>query len=86
MIVDIVEIRIKAGNGGNGAISFHREKYVNAGGRTAATGRGGDLWFEASDEMHIAYGFSLYEKFAAGNGENGSKKNMRGKNGEDMSR
>lgn len=85
MIVDIVEIRIKAGNGGNGAISFHREKYVNAGGPDGGDGgRGGDLWFEASDEMHTLMDFRYTKKFAAGNGENGSKKNMRGKNGEDM--
>ena len=50
MFVDIVKIYIKAGNGGNGAVSFHREKYVNAGGPDGGDGgKGSDIVFVAED-------------------------------------
>ena len=52
MFVDIVKIYIKAGNGGNGAVSFHREKYVNAGGPDGGDGgKGSDIVFVADDNL-----------------------------------
>ncbi|MBQ9941632.1 MAG: GTPase ObgE [Christensenellaceae bacterium] len=85
MIVDKVKIFIKAGNGGNGAISFHREKYVNAGGPDGGDGgKGGDLIFQASDEMRTLVDFRFAKKFSAENGSNGAKNNMTGKAGEDL--
>jgi len=85
MIVDKVQITIKAGNGGNGAISFHREKYVNAGGPDGGDGgRGGDVIFEANDDMRTLLDFRFTKKFFAENGAAGGKNNMFGKTGADM--
>ncbi len=82
MIVDKVGILIKAGDGGNGAISFRREKYVNAGGPDGGDGgNGGDVVFMADPNMRTLMDFRLHRKFKAENGENGRKKNMRGANG-----
>ena len=53
LFVDTVNIRIKAGDGGNGCVSFHREKYVQAGGPDGGDGgRGGDVIFPATERMH----------------------------------
>ena len=85
MIVDKVRIWIQAGNGGNGAVSFHREKYVNAGGPDGGDGgKGGDVWFEAAPNLRTLIDFRFAKKFSAQNGENGRKNNMSGKSGEDM--
>ena len=85
MIVDQVKIEIKAGNGGNGAVSFHREKYVNAGGPDGGDGgNGGNVVFVASDNLRTLMDFRFVRKYKAENGENGRKNNMTGKNGEDM--
>lgn len=85
MIVDKARIWIKAGNGGPGAVSFHREKYVNAGGPDGGDGgKGGDVWFEASDQMRTLVDFRFTKKFSAENGETGRKSNMSGKSGEDL--
>lgn len=85
MIVDKVKIYIKAGNGGNGAVSFRREKYVNAGGPDGGDGgNGGNLVFQASEDLRTLMDFRFSKKFIAQNGENGQKRNMRGKTGEDL--
>ncbi len=85
MIVDKVRIMIKAGDGGNGAVSFRREKYVNAGGPDGGDGgNGGNVVFVADPGMRTLMDFRYHKKFHADNGENGKKKNMRGKTGEDM--
>ncbi len=85
MIVDKVSIFIKAGDGGNGAISFRREKYVSAGGPDGGDGgNGGNVVFVADAGMRTLMDFRYHRKFKAENGENGKKKNMRGKNGEDL--
>ena len=74
MIVDKVRIWIQAGNGGNGAVSFHREKYVNAGGPDGGDGgKGGDVWFEAAPNLRTLIDFRFAKKFSAQNGENGRK-------------
>lgn len=85
MFVDKVKIFIKAGNGGNGAVSLHREKYVNAGGPDGGDGgNGGDLYFQASEEMNTLVDFRFQRKYIAENGEDGRKNNMTGRSGEDL--
>lgn len=85
MIVDKVRIIIKAGDGGNGAVSFRREKYINAGGPDGGDGgNGGNIVFVADSGMRTLMDFRYHKKFKAENGENGKKKNMRGKTGADM--
>lgn len=85
MIVDKVKIKVKAGNGGDGAVSFHREKYVNAGGPDGGDGgHGGDIIFVADRNMRTLMDFRLHRTFRAENGENGRKRNMRGANGKNI--
>ncbi len=85
MIVDKVKITIKAGNGGNGAVSFRREKYVAAGGPDGGNGgNGGDILFQADKDLRTLVDFRFNRKFTAGNGENGGRRNMAGKDGEDL--
>ena len=85
MIVDKVKITIKAGNGGNGAVSFRREKYVAAGGPDGGDGgKGGDILFQADKDLRTLVDFRFTHKFVAGNGENGGRRNMAGKDGEDL--
>jgi GTP-binding protein len=85
MFVDKAKIYIKAGDGGAGAVSFHREKYVNAGGPDGGDGgRGGDVVFAADDGMRTLMDFHYRHKYVAGNGESGRKKNQFGKKGDDL--
>lgn len=85
MIVDKVKITIKAGDGGNGAVSFRREKYVSAGGPDGGDGgHGGNVLFVGDEGMRTLMDFRLHRRFKAENGENGRKKNMRGANGADV--
>ena len=71
-IVDIVNITVKAGDGGNGCVSFHREKYVQAGGPDGGDGgRGGDVKFLATERMHTLMDFRFRRKFFAENGMDG---------------
>ncbi len=85
MIVDKVTIFIKAGDGGNGAVSFRREKYINAGGPDGGDGgNGGNVIFVADPGMRTLMDFRYHKKYKAQPGENGKKKNMRGKNGDDL--
>ena len=82
LFVDVVSITAKAGDGGNGCVSFHREKYVMAGGPDGGDGgRGGDVVFNATDRMHTLMDFRYHRKFTAGNGEDGSSNRRSGKNG-----
>lgn len=83
LFVDVVNITVKAGDGGNGCVSFHREKFVQAGGPDGGDGgRGGDVIFEATERMHTLMDFRYHRKFTAGNGEDGSNNRKSGKNGE----
>ncbi len=85
MIVDKVKIFIKAGKGGNGCVSFHREKYVNAGGPDGGDGgKGVDLVFVATENLRTLIDFRFKKKFVADNGANGQKKNMTGKDGAEL--
>ena len=83
LFVDIVTITVKAGDGGNGCVSFHREKFVQAGGPDGGDGgRGGDVIFEASERMHTLMDFRFKRKFTAENGGDGMANRRTGKSGE----
>lgn len=85
MFVDKAKIYIKAGDGGNGAVTFRREKFVSAGGPDGGDGgNGGNVVFAVDNGMRTLMDFKYERKFTAENGENGKKKNMRGKTGEDL--
>jgi len=85
LFVDKVSIRCKAGDGGNGCVSFHREKYVQAGGPDGGDGgRGGDIVFVATERMHTLMDFRFRRSFIAPNGEDGSSNRCKGKSGEPL--
>ena len=85
MFVDKAKIKIKAGNGGDGAISFHREKYVAAGGPDGGNGgKGGDVIFMADDNFSSLIDFRYKRKYVAQNGENGGAKRCTGKSAPDL--
>ncbi len=85
MFVDKATIRIKAGNGGDGAVSFHREKYVAAGGPDGGDGgQGGNVVFVADDGMSSLIDFRYKRKFVAENGENGSSRRCTGRSAGDL--
>lgn len=85
MFVDKAKIKIKAGNGGDGAISFHREKYVAAGGPDGGNGgKGGDVIFVADDNFSSLIDFRYKRKYIAQNGENGGAKRCTGKSAPDL--
>ena len=84
MFVDIVKISLKAGDGGNGAVSFHREKYVAAGGPDGGDGgRGGSILFRANDNLSTLIDFRYKRKYAAENGQNGRGNRCTGKSAPD---
>ncbi len=85
MFVDIAKIKIKAGNGGNGAVSFRREKYVAAGGPDGGDGgRGGNIVFQVDDNLSTLADFRYKRKYVAPNGENGAGGRKSGRRGEDL--
>lgn len=85
MFVDKAKIKIKAGNGGDGAISFHREKYVASGGPDGGNGgKGGDVVFVADDNFSSLIDFRYKRKYIAANGENGGSKRCTGKSAENL--
>lgn len=85
MFADNARIIIKSGNGGNGHVSFRREKYVPNGGPDGGDGgHGGDLIFEVDDGLNTLADFRHRRKYAAENGEEGGKRNCHGKKGEDL--
>lgn len=85
MFVDKAKIKIRAGNGGDGAVSFHREKYVAAGGPDGGDGgKGGDIIFVADDNFSTLIDFRYKKKYTAQNGEAGGSRNCTGKNAEDL--
>ena len=84
MFVDIPKIKIKAGSGGNGAVSFRREKYVAAGGPDGGDGgKGGNIVFQVDDNLSTLADFRYKRKYTAPNGENGRGGRCFGKGGED---
>ena len=85
MFTDYAKIIIKSGNGGNGAITFRREKYVAAGGPDGGDGgKGGDVYFIVDPDSNTLINFRYNKKYKAQNGENGSGNNCYGKKGEDL--
>ena len=85
MFIDKAIIHIKAGNGGNGAVAFHREKFVSAGGPDGGDGgRGGNVVFVAQDGSNTLSDFRYKRKFTAGVGGQGGTKRCNGKAGEDV--
>ena len=83
--VDVARIVIKAGKGGDGAVSFHREKFVAAGGPDGGDGgRGGNVVFVADDNLSTLMDFRYKRKYAAQPGENGSGSRCTGKNAPDL--
>jgi obg family GTPase cgtA len=85
MFVDQAKIYIKAGDGGDGAVSFHREKYVAAGGPDGGDGgKGGDIVFVVDDNISNLIDFRYKRKYVAEKGQNGSAKNCSGRNAPDL--
>ena len=85
MFVDIVKIKIKAGDGGDGAVAFHREKYVASGGPDGGDGgRGGNILFQADDHLSTLADFRYKRKYNAPRGENGRGNRCSGKNAQDL--
>lgn len=85
MFADRARIYVRSGKGGDGHVSFRREKYVPAGGPDGGDGgRGGDVIFEVDDGLNTLIDFRYTRKYQAGDGENGSKRNCRGKDGRDI--
>ena len=85
MFVDKARITIKAGDGGNGKVSFHREKFVAAGGPDGGDGgKGGDVLFVADTNLSSLIDFKYRKRYAAGRGQDGGSKKCFGKTGEDL--
>lgn len=85
MFLDIATIFVKAGNGGDGVVSFHTEKYVAQGGPDGGDGgNGGSIIFEIDKNASTLMDFKYAKHFRAKNGENGSAKRCRGKNAPDL--
>ena len=85
MFVDNIKIYLKAGNGGNGAVSFRREKYVARGGPDGGDGgNGGNIVFRVDEGSNTLLAFRYKRKFIAGNGDNGKGAKFHGANGEDL--
>ena len=85
MFVDIANIHLKAGNGGNGAVSFRREKYVAAGGPDGGDGgKGGDIIFQVDDNLSTLADFRYKRKYCAQNGEDGKTSHCAGKKAPDL--
>jgi len=82
--IDYVKIRVKAGDGGSGCVSFRREKYVPRGGPDGGDGgSGGRVIFKATDQLNTLLDLRYKREYRAGKGQNGMGKKMHGKNGKD---
>ena len=85
MFVDVAKVRFTACRGGDGAVAFHREKYIASGGPDGGDGgRGGDVVLVVDHHMSTLVEFRYKRKFTAGNGENGSGKRCTGRDGQDI--
>lgn len=85
MFTDYTKIIVKSGDGGNGAITFRREKYVASGGPDGGDGgKGGDVYFVVDPDQNTLINFRYNKKYKAQNGENGSGNRCFGKSGEDL--
>lgn len=85
MFVDTAKVLVQAGKGGDGAVSFRQEIYVDKGGPDGGDGgKGGDVIFEATENLNTLIDFRFKPELKAQSGVNGSKANRRGKSGEDL--
>ena len=85
MFTDQARIHVRAGRGGDGAIAFHREKYVTSGGPDGGDGgRGGSIYVQADEHMSTLLAFRHQRKFAAPDGESGGGRGCSGKSGKDI--
>ncbi len=85
MFIDKVKIKIASGRGGNGAMTFHREKFVAHGGPDGGDGgRGGSVWLEATTDMTTLLDFTYKSIFEATKGERGARNNCYGHSGKDI--
>ena len=85
MLFDNVRITIKAGNGGNGSVSFRREKYVSHGGPDGGDGgNGGSVYFRIDEGQNTLTYYKYHRKFIAENGGDGAGSKFHGKNGADL--
>ena len=85
MFIDKAVIRVKAGDGGNGAVSFHREKFIAAGGPDGGDGgKGGNVVFVGSRDMNTLIDFKYKKNFIAENGQKGGTSRCTGKSGPDL--
>lgn len=85
MFIDKATIKIKAGDGGNGAVAFHREKYINAGGPDGGDGgKGGDIVFQVDDNLSTLADFKYKRKYKAPNGSDGQGGRRNGRKAEDL--
>lgn len=83
--VDEATIRVIAGNGGHGALSFRREKYIERGGPDGGDGgHGGDVYLVADDSINTLVDFRVARKYRAQSGQGGAGRNMTGKSGDDL--
>jgi len=83
--LDLAKVTIRSGAGGNGCISFRREKYIEYGGPDGGNGgRGGSVWAEAVDGLNTLIDFRYQQHFFARNGQGGAGRNKTGKDGEDI--
>ncbi len=85
IFVDYVKIKVKGGKGGNGCISFRREKYVPKGGPDGGDGGdGGDIYVEGDENLMTLLDYKYKRFYKAGKGEHGKGKNMHGKKGKSL--
>src|SRR5512146_1846021 len=85
MFIDEASITVKAGDGGNGCVSFRREKFVPRGGPDGGDGgKGGSVVLRATDDLNTLYGFHHKQRFKAENGQNGAGNRKHGAKGEDL--
>ena len=85
MFIDKVKIKVISGAGGNGMVAWRREKYVDKGGPAGGDGgKGGDIIFVADRNLRTLMDFRYKRKYEAENGQNGTKYNKFGKDGQDL--
>ena len=83
--LDLAKVYLRSGNGGNGAVSFRREKYIEYGGPDGGDGgNGGDVWVEAVEGLNTLIDFRYQQHFFAKNGKGGGGRQMTGKTGESI--
>ena len=85
MFIDYAKIELQAGNGGNGAVAFHREKYIDKGGPSGGDGgRGGNIVFQTNANLHTLQDIRYKRMYKAKNGQSGGSNKRSGKSGEDL--